>query len=115
MKILVQTPQISGSATTATVPTAREIRRPSLNHPTFGSKSIPDPMNTPAPTRRIPPTSSSKGDTVVGFAMVGFLLAGAVGLVKAMGMTSGLDVLFCLLGSATAFGAVVYVCFHNKS
>jgi hypothetical protein len=85
-----------------------------MNHPTFGGESIPDPMNTTTQTRRIPPTSSSKGDTVVGFAMVGFLLAGAVGLVKAMGMTSGVDVLFCLLGSATAFGAVVYVCFHKS-
>ncbi len=85
-----------------------------MNHPTLGSKSIPDPMNTPPQTRRIPPTGTSKGDTVVGFAIVGFLLAGAVGLVKAMGMTSGLDVLFCLFGSATAFGAVVYVCFHKS-
>jgi hypothetical protein len=85
-----------------------------MNHPTFGGESIPDPMNTPTQTWRIPPTSSSKGDTVVGFAMVGFLLAGAVGLVKAMGMTSGVDVLFWLLGSATAFGAVVYVCFHKS-
>ena len=57
-----------------------------MNHPKFGSKSIPDPMNTPPQTRRIPPTGTSKGDTVVGFAIVGFLLAGAVGLVKAMGM-----------------------------
>lgn len=51
---------------------------------------------------------------MVRFAVVGFLAAGVVGLVKAMGMTSGLDVLFCLLGSATAFGAVIYVCFHKS-
>ena len=74
------------------------------------------PVSTKPPTqiRSSLPSGGSKGDTMVGFAVVGFLAAGVVGLVKAMGMTSGLDVLFCLLGSATAFGAVIYVCFHKS-
>lgn len=57
------------------------------------------------------PERSSDGETVVGFAVLGLLVAGAIGISKAISMTSGLDVLLCLLGSVAAFGAVVYIYF----
>lgn len=57
------------------------------------------------------PEHSSSAETVVGFAVLGLLVAGAVGIWKAMSMESGLDVLFCLLGSVAAFGAVYYIYF----
>ena len=52
----------------------------------------------------------SSADTVVGFAVLGLLAAGAVGVLKALGMESGFDVLLCLLGSVAAFGAAYYIC-----
>ena len=51
--------------------------------------------------------------TVIGFAVLGCLVAGGVGLVKAMSMERGSDVLLCLLGSVAAFGAVFYVYFRK--
>ena len=50
-------------------------------------------------------------DTVIGFAVLGCLVAGGVGIWKAFGMTSGIDVLLCLVGAAASFGTVLYVCF----
>ncbi|MHB8519972.1 MAG: hypothetical protein ACYDH9_04370 [Limisphaerales bacterium] len=52
---------------------------------------------------------SSSTDTVLGFAVIGCLVAGTVGVLKALSMESGFDVLLCLLGSVAAFGAVFYV------
>ena len=51
----------------------------------------------------------SNAETVVGFAVLGCLVAGGVGIAKALGMESGFDVLLCLLGSVAAFGMVFYV------
>jgi hypothetical protein len=56
-------------------------------------------------------TRSSSTDTELGFAVIGLLVAGAVGVLKALNMESGLDVLLCLLGSVAAFGAVYYIYF----
>jgi hypothetical protein len=53
--------------------------------------------------------ANASGEMVVGFAMLGCLLAGGVGIMKAQEMTSGLDVWLCLLGSVTAFGIVFYI------
>ena len=53
----------------------------------------------------------SSADTVVGFAVLGLLVAGGVGILKALSMENGLDVFFCLLGSTAAFGAVYYIYF----
>ncbi len=47
-------------------------------------------------------------DMVVGFAVLGCLVAGAVGIGRALNMDSGLDVLLCLLGSVAAFGVVLF-------
>jgi hypothetical protein len=52
---------------------------------------------------------SSGTDTVLGFAVIGLLVAGTVGVLKALSMESGFDVLLCLLGSVAAFGAVYYI------
>ncbi|HWD91463.1 MAG TPA: hypothetical protein VG938_03855 [Verrucomicrobiae bacterium] len=59
------------------------------------------------------PSPSSTFDTVIGFAVLGCLVAGGVGIVKALGMNSGVDVLLCLVGSSAAFGTVLYFCFHK--
>ena len=56
----------------------------------------------------------SSADTVVGFAVLGCLVAGGVGIVKALSMESGVDVLFCLLGSVAAFGVVYYIYFGKS-
>jgi len=54
-------------------------------------------------------------DTELGtwIAVIGLLVAGTVGVLKAMSMDSGVDVLFCLLGSVAAFGAVYFICFDK--
>ncbi len=52
---------------------------------------------------------NSSADTVVGFAVLGMLAAGTAGILKALSMASGFDVLLCLLGSVAAFGAVYYL------
>ncbi len=56
----------------------------------------------------------SSAETVVGFAVLGLLAAGTVGVLKAMSMESGFDVLLCLLGSVAAFGAVYYIYFGRR-
>lgn len=60
------------------------------------------------------PERSSSADTVVGFAVLGLLTAGTVGILKALSMESGFDVLLCLLGSVAAFGAVYYIYFGKR-
>ncbi len=57
---------------------------------------------------------SSSADTVLGFAVIGLLIAGGVGVLKALSMDSGFDVLLCLLGSVAAFGAVYYIYFGKR-
>ena len=52
---------------------------------------------------------SSSAATVVGFAVIGCLVAGVIGIFKAMSMESGGGVLCCLLASVAAFGAVAYI------
>jgi len=52
---------------------------------------------------------SFSADTVLGFAVIGCLAAGTVGIMKASSMERGVDVLLCLLGSVVAFGAVFYI------
>ena len=57
---------------------------------------------------------SSSTDTVLGFAIIGLLVAGTVGVLKALSMESGFDVLLCLLGSVVAFGAVYCIYFGKR-
>lgn len=60
-------------------------------------------------------TNTNTGaETVVGFAVLGCLVAGCVGIAKALEMDRGLDVLLCLLGSVAAFGMVFYVYFGRR-
>jgi hypothetical protein len=72
-------------------------------------------MTTETQTQNRSETSerSSNADTVVGFAVLGLLVAGGVGVLKALSMDSGFDVLLCLLGSV-AFGAVYYIYFGKR-
>jgi hypothetical protein len=45
----------------------------------------------------------------MGLAIIGLLAAGVVGVLKALSMPTGIDVLFCLLGLVISFGAVFYL------
>jgi len=54
------------------------------------------------PTNTTTPTS-------VRYAIIGLFMVGTVGIAKALHMSSPLGVLVCLLGSAAAFGSVVYL------
>ena len=62
-------------------------------------------------TRASEPEHSSSAEIIIGFAVLGLLAAGFVGISKALSMNSGSDVLLCLLGSVAAFGAVIYIYF----
>ena len=48
-------------------------------------------------------------------AVIGCLIAGIVGVIKASTMASGLDVLLCLWGSVLAFGAAICVFFWKRA
>ena len=56
---------------------------------------------------------TSHAENVVGFAVLGCLVAGGVGIAKATGMESGRDVLLCLLGSVASFSIVFYIYFRK--
>lgn len=49
-----------------------------------------------------------KSTTALDWAVLGCLVAGAVGIYKAFGMETPSGVLLCLLGSVAAFGVVIY-------
>jgi len=51
----------------------------------------------------------SNATTALDWAVFGCLVAGAVGIIKALGMDNPSGVLLCLLGSVAAFGMVFYV------
>jgi hypothetical protein len=70
-------------------------------------------MNTKTQSENRPAAQNRNfnADSVMGFAVLGCLAAGSIGLVKALNMQTGLDVLLCLLGSVTAFGTVFYIYF----
>ena len=53
-------------------------------------------------------------ETVMIFAVIGCLIAGIAGVIKAMIMTHGLDVLLCLLGAIGAFGMALCVYFWKR-
>lgn len=57
---------------------------------------------------------SSSADAALGFAVIGLLAAGTVGVWKAMSMESGFGVLLFLLGSVAALGAVYYMYFGKR-
>jgi hypothetical protein len=75
-------------------------------HKLFGAKKVM--------SRASEPEHSSSTETIIGFAVLGLLAAGFVGLSKALSMTSGSGVLLCLLGSVVAFSAVIYVYFGKR-
>lgn len=58
--------------------------------------------------------TAGMGEMLVGLAAMGCLAAGTIGILKAMSMDHGSDVLFCLLGSVAAFAAVFYMCFGRR-
>lgn len=54
-----------------------------------------------------------KTTTALDWAVFGCLAAGAVGIIKALGMETPSGVLLCLLGSVAAFGLIIYVHFQK--
>jgi hypothetical protein len=53
------------------------------------------------------------GETVVGYAVLGCLAAGTIGLVKAIFM-DGIGAGWCLLVSVAAFGTVCYIYYRKR-
>jgi len=68
---------------------------------------------TQTENRSLARETSSSAETVIGFAVLGCLVAGGVGILKVLAMERGFDVLLCLLGSVAAFGMVFYVYFRR--
>ena len=60
-------------------------------------------------SRTTTPERNSSAETTLGFAVMGCLIAGTIGLYKATLVTSGVDVLLCVLGSVAAFGTVAFI------
>ena len=52
------------------------------------------------------------GEAVVGYAILGCLVAGTIGIIKAIGM-DGTGAAACLLASVAAFGTVCYIYFRK--
>lgn len=57
--------------------------------------------------------ASTSGSALMEFAVLGLLLAGAIGILKAIQMENPLDVLLCLLGSLSGCGLVCWVYFRR--
>ena len=53
-------------------------------------------------------------DIVMIFAVIGCMIAGVAGIIKAVSMASGFDVLLCLLGAIGAFGLALGVYFWKR-
>ncbi len=68
-------------------------------------------MTTPSETvdRGEAAASSARPTTALDWAVFGCLAAGAVGIIKALGMDNASGVFVCLLGPVAAFGMVFYV------
>ena len=52
--------------------------------------------------------------TVMVFAVLGCMIAGIVGVIKAVSMVKGFDVLLCLMGAIGAFGTALCVYFWKR-
>ena len=59
-------------------------------------------------------THSENRNIVMIFGVLGCLFAGIVGVIKALSMTGGFDVLLCLLGATAAFGMALGVYFWRR-
>ena len=57
---------------------------------------------------------SSSPNIVMIFAVIGCLAAGLAGVIKALSMADGVNVLLCLLGATVAFGMALAVYFWKR-
>ena len=57
---------------------------------------------------------NSGKEAVMIFAVIGCLIAGIAGVIKAVNMAHGFDVLLCLLGAVGAFGMALCVYFWRR-
>jgi hypothetical protein len=57
---------------------------------------------------------NARKDHVMTCTVIGCLIAGLVGVLKAFRMANGFDVLLCLLGAVAAFGLVLYIFFWKR-
>lgn len=71
------------------------------------------PKENHLPTEPEVRQAAARGSAVMEFAVLGLLLAGAVGILKAIQMDNPLDVLLCLLGSTSGCGLVCWVYFRR--
>jgi len=55
------------------------------------------------------PKESSAGDGVVGYAILGCLIAGGIALFKAFFASTGIDTLLCTTGAVLAFSSVIWL------
>jgi hypothetical protein len=53
------------------------------------------------------------GEVVIGYAVIGCLVTGTLGIIKAVGM-DGLGAAACFLASVVAFGTVCYIYFRKS-
>jgi hypothetical protein len=53
------------------------------------------------------------GEAVVGYAVLGCLVAGTIGIIKAIGM-DGAGAAACLVAAVAAFGTVCYIYFRKS-
>ena len=58
--------------------------------------------------------NGSGKETVMIFAVIGCLIAGVAGVIKAVNMAHGVDVLLCLLGAIGSFGMALCVYFWRR-
>lgn len=75
-------------------------------------------MNTEAQTQNIdngvkPSKRIVAGEGVVGYAVLGCIVAGTIGIYKAA-WANGVDAAACLVASVVAFGTICYIYFRKE-
>ena len=58
--------------------------------------------------------SGHAGDGVIGFAVLGCLVAGVLALFKAFAAATGWDTFLCTIAAVAAFGTVVWLYFSKR-
>ena len=96
---------VESSRATETLAARTAPLQPPAAHPTG-----PETSQVQRPEHQ---SASNRGSVLMEFAMLGLLLAGGVGIVRATQMENSIDVLVCLLGSAAGCGLVCYLYFHR--
>ena len=67
----------------------------------------PNPTNTSSAEH----SKASAAELIIGFSILGCIVAGCIALFKAFQVQAGTDVLLCVVSAVIAFGFVVYLYF----